>query len=196
MAPMPQPGDVSPGFIAEAGRCWRMLYDRNLQATHCDERPGWTGRWRSPGARPLVGRVGVSRSPRRTYGSQGVWACQRAETYGDAGSSASPSARTDKFVHRPLDHGDGVLSHRCGQGSATRRRNANELVNVAGGVLRQRVGLRLSVIHRHHLAPIGRRAKRFSRKVHWQFFRGVIPSNRWFAVPPLVSRWKEFGRRR
>ena len=45
---MPEPGDVSPGFIAEAGRCWRMLYDKQLQATHCDERPRWTGRWFSP----------------------------------------------------------------------------------------------------------------------------------------------------
>jgi hypothetical protein len=47
-ATMPTAGDVSPGFIAEAGRCWRMVYDHNFQATHCDERPAWTGRWRSP----------------------------------------------------------------------------------------------------------------------------------------------------
>jgi hypothetical protein len=33
-------------FIAVAGRCWRMVYDRNLQATHCGELPAWTGRWR------------------------------------------------------------------------------------------------------------------------------------------------------
>ena len=36
---MPEPGDVSPGFIAEADRCWRMVYDWNLQATHCAEPP-------------------------------------------------------------------------------------------------------------------------------------------------------------
>ena len=47
MTPMPSPGDVSPGFIAEAGRCWRMVYDRNFQATHCAEPPAWSGRWRS-----------------------------------------------------------------------------------------------------------------------------------------------------
>jgi hypothetical protein len=23
-----------------------MVYDRNLQATHCGELPAWTGRWR------------------------------------------------------------------------------------------------------------------------------------------------------
>jgi hypothetical protein len=28
-----QPGDVSRRVIAESGRCWRMVYDHNLQAT-------------------------------------------------------------------------------------------------------------------------------------------------------------------
>ena len=32
---MPVPGDISPGFIAEIDRCWRTIYDRNLQAAHC-----------------------------------------------------------------------------------------------------------------------------------------------------------------
>jgi hypothetical protein len=41
-------GDNCPGFMAEPGRCWRMVYDHNLQATHCIERPSWTGRWFSP----------------------------------------------------------------------------------------------------------------------------------------------------
>ena len=46
---MPRPGDPSHGFIAETGRCWRMAYNRNRnQAIHCNERPAWTGRWRSP----------------------------------------------------------------------------------------------------------------------------------------------------
>ncbi len=45
---VPRRGDVSPSFIAEVGWCWRMLYDRDLQATHYDKRPVWTGRWRSP----------------------------------------------------------------------------------------------------------------------------------------------------
>jgi hypothetical protein len=48
MTDIPHTGDVSPGFIAEAGRCWRMVYDHNLQATRCAEPPAWTGRWRSP----------------------------------------------------------------------------------------------------------------------------------------------------
>jgi hypothetical protein len=45
MDPMPEPGDVCPGFVAEAGECWRMVYSRQLQATHCAETPSWTGRW-------------------------------------------------------------------------------------------------------------------------------------------------------
>jgi hypothetical protein len=44
----PRPGDPCPGFMAEPRRCWRMLYDHNLQATHCQEVPSWTGRWFSP----------------------------------------------------------------------------------------------------------------------------------------------------
>ena len=47
---MPAPGDPCPGFIAEHGRCWQMVYSRQMQATHCQERPSWTGRWFTPGA--------------------------------------------------------------------------------------------------------------------------------------------------
>ncbi len=45
---MPSPGDPCPGFIAEPGRCWQMMYSHQLQATHCHETPSWTGRWFSP----------------------------------------------------------------------------------------------------------------------------------------------------
>ena len=48
MQRMPEPGEPCPGFIAEAGRCWQNVYDRNLQATHCPEQPTATGRWFSP----------------------------------------------------------------------------------------------------------------------------------------------------
>ena len=48
VSPMPEPDDSCPGFMSAPGRCWRMLYDRNLQATHCCEAPSWTGRWFSP----------------------------------------------------------------------------------------------------------------------------------------------------
>ena len=42
---MPQPGDPCPGLMADAGRCWRMVYDHNLQATHCANTPSWSVRW-------------------------------------------------------------------------------------------------------------------------------------------------------
>ena len=45
---MPEPGDPCPGFIAVAGRCWRMVYSKQLQATHYRGTPSWTGRWLSP----------------------------------------------------------------------------------------------------------------------------------------------------
>jgi hypothetical protein len=38
----------APGFTVEARRCWQTVYDHNLQATHCDDAPPWTGLWRSP----------------------------------------------------------------------------------------------------------------------------------------------------
>jgi hypothetical protein len=40
MASMPQPGDPCPGFIAEPGRCFRMVQSRQLQATRYREAPG------------------------------------------------------------------------------------------------------------------------------------------------------------
>ena len=45
---MPEPGDPCPGFVADPGRCWQMVYSRQLQATHCTETPSWTGRWFTP----------------------------------------------------------------------------------------------------------------------------------------------------
>jgi hypothetical protein len=45
---MPKPADLCPGFIAEPGRCWRMVYSKQLQATHCNEPVAWRGRYRSP----------------------------------------------------------------------------------------------------------------------------------------------------
>ena len=38
---MPQPGDVCPGFMADAGRCAakQLVYDRNLQARAIESRP-------------------------------------------------------------------------------------------------------------------------------------------------------------
>jgi hypothetical protein len=57
---MPQPGDLAPGFLAEPGQCWRMVYgSANVgQGTHCTEPAVWRGRF--------------------TNGkSWDVWACER-----------------------------------------------------------------------------------------------------------------------
>ena len=42
----PRPGDPVPhSFIAQPGRCFRLVYSAQLQATHCRQEPGWIGRW-------------------------------------------------------------------------------------------------------------------------------------------------------
>ena len=38
---------VAQPVMADVSPCYAMIYDRNLQATHCPE-PSWTGRWFSP----------------------------------------------------------------------------------------------------------------------------------------------------
>jgi hypothetical protein len=43
---MPQPGDLITAFSVQPGRCFRMVYSRQLQATHCDEPAPWRGWWK------------------------------------------------------------------------------------------------------------------------------------------------------
>jgi hypothetical protein len=43
---MPEPGDLITAFSPQPGRCFRMLYSRQLQATHCRGEPAWKGVWR------------------------------------------------------------------------------------------------------------------------------------------------------
>jgi hypothetical protein len=43
---MPQPGDLITAFSVQPGRCFRMIYDHKLQATHCLQPPAWKGVWR------------------------------------------------------------------------------------------------------------------------------------------------------
>lgn len=45
---MPEPGDRPPGFYIGPGRCFALVYDRNLQSHHCLEPLEWTGRYRTP----------------------------------------------------------------------------------------------------------------------------------------------------
>ena len=42
---IPQPGDLSPGFFVQEGRCFRLIYSTQLQSTHCREAARWRGRW-------------------------------------------------------------------------------------------------------------------------------------------------------
>jgi hypothetical protein len=43
---MPEPGDFITAFSPQAGRCFRMVYSVQLQATHCRQPPAWKGVWR------------------------------------------------------------------------------------------------------------------------------------------------------
>ena len=43
---MPKPGDLITAFKPQPDRCFRMVYSRQLQATHCRQPPLWTGIWR------------------------------------------------------------------------------------------------------------------------------------------------------
>jgi hypothetical protein len=43
---MPEPGDLITAFVPQPGRCFRMVYSRQLQATHCRQPPAWKGQWR------------------------------------------------------------------------------------------------------------------------------------------------------
>ncbi len=42
---MPQPGDLLEAFAPLPGRCFRMVYSRQLQADHCHREPSWKGIW-------------------------------------------------------------------------------------------------------------------------------------------------------
>jgi hypothetical protein len=57
---MPEPGDLSPGFFVQEGRCFRMIYSPQLQSMHCREATPWRGR-----CTEAKGRV------------HRVWACER-----------------------------------------------------------------------------------------------------------------------
>ena len=58
---MPEPGDpYANAFISEPMKCWRVIHDRQLQATHCMETPTWTGRWFAPSGDRWWRCVGVS----------------------------------------------------------------------------------------------------------------------------------------
>ena len=49
--PMPVPGDLAPGFMAQEGRCWRMVYGTVSvgQGGHCPGEVRWQGRYTNEG---------------------------------------------------------------------------------------------------------------------------------------------------
>ncbi len=63
--------ETSPGFISEASRWWRTVYDHNLQANHCAEAQAWIGR-RSLLVAISGGRCGPVRATWRADGVTGV----------------------------------------------------------------------------------------------------------------------------
>jgi hypothetical protein len=61
---MPAPGDLAPGFLAQEGRCWRMVYG-TVSVGHGDHSPGevrWQGRFTNEGKRWTVWACGAHRA--------------------------------------------------------------------------------------------------------------------------------------
>ncbi len=48
---MPKPGALITAFSPQPGRCFRMVYSRQIQATHCRQPPAWKGQWRDANGR-------------------------------------------------------------------------------------------------------------------------------------------------
>ncbi len=46
MTPHPEPGDLISAFSPQPGRCFLMIYSRQLEADHCRQEPAWKGQWR------------------------------------------------------------------------------------------------------------------------------------------------------
>jgi hypothetical protein len=70
----PKSGDLHRGFFIAPGRCFRMIYSAQLQATHCYEPPAWKGIWKDRlGPEPLRRGVPGARAegqPRTSFRSR------------------------------------------------------------------------------------------------------------------------------
>lgn len=44
---MPRPGDLAPGFTAQPGHCWRMVFNDTMQGSHCQAPVAVRGRFRN-----------------------------------------------------------------------------------------------------------------------------------------------------
>jgi len=63
---MPEPGDLQRGFFIAPGRCFRMVYSRQLQATHCYESPARRGVWRDAKGRSHYAEACREHAPKAT----------------------------------------------------------------------------------------------------------------------------------
>ena len=83
MGRMPEPGDLHGGFFIAPGRCFRMVYSDQLQATHCYEKPAWKGVWRDAKGRSHYVEACRGHAPKvreRQQPPPVAGACSRLET--------------------------------------------------------------------------------------------------------------------
>jgi hypothetical protein len=100
VSPMPEPGDPCPGFVAQPDQCWRMVYSRQLQATHCQDNPTWTGRWFSPKGDRWWRVWSCPDPPGRADGVAGVRPSKGSQSV-LKWTAASPSCSHDKAMDSP-----------------------------------------------------------------------------------------------
>jgi hypothetical protein len=55
MSSIPKPGDLAPGFSADPGRCWRMVFNASIQGTHCEAPVAFRGRFKNHAGKGLDG---------------------------------------------------------------------------------------------------------------------------------------------
>jgi hypothetical protein len=66
---MPEPGDLIKAFSIQPGRCFRMVYDHNLQHTHCYQKPVWKGIWKDVKGKSWYVQACHEHAPKVTQGA-------------------------------------------------------------------------------------------------------------------------------
>ena len=63
--PLPESCDlILYSFMATPGRCLRMIYSPQLQATHCYEPPAWKGIWKDRKGKSRYAEACTSHAPK------------------------------------------------------------------------------------------------------------------------------------
>ena len=66
---MPKPGDLIPySFTVQPGRCCRMIYSPQLQASHYRQPPAWKGIWKDRTGRSWYLQACAEHAPRLKRG--------------------------------------------------------------------------------------------------------------------------------